>query len=456
MEAQGRTQRGSRRKRKLTVAPEADMASAVPTGTDHQPAEATVRGDRPQKVEVAKGSRQIVVSLEQADYDRVWKDARAVRQLLDAQLEQFPELFPAGMAQGYQLCGLLPESVKLPGVRLRQFKLTSAPRVKYTLRPSFVAPYLVGTVDQLEFPLRLRRYGVPYDLITCIFGHNDMFWYRLELSLGRNSLAGTTLRASGKVPEDLTADEHHTKQCGEKVFAAITTGGGCTLGIAVTAAADEASLVEAYDQFRKEAHDVQPEYSPVTVNTDGWAATRSAWSQLFPSVVLILCFLHGFLKIRDRCRKNRELHTRVWDAYRAPTAALFRQQLTELETWSSSQKWPAPVQQAITKLVNRADHYAVSYDHPTGKRTSNEVDRLTNHLTRLMYAGKHLHGHLRSATLRLRGSKLVQNFLPFAKRSNHPREYVSPAHRVNKKLFHQHWLHNLYLSASMRGFHTAT
>jgi len=27
----------------------------------------------------------------------------------------------------------------------------------------------------------------------------------------------------------------------------------------------------------------------------------------------VLCFLHGFLKIRDRCRKARDLHTRVWE-----------------------------------------------------------------------------------------------------------------------------------------------
>ena len=146
----------------------------------------------------------------------------------------------------------------------------------------------------------------------------------------------------------------------------------------------------------------------------------------------------------------------MWDVYRAPTAVEFRRELTELDEWSSSQDLPAPVREAIVKLVKHADNYAVSYDHPTGKRTSNEVDRLTNHLTRLMDSGKHLHGHLSSATLRLRGSKLVHNFLPFAERPNHPREYLSPAHRLNKKVFHQHWLHNLFLSASMRGIHART
>lgn len=454
MEAQGRTQRGCRRKRKVAVEVDAALSETVIAA---QPlTEKIVPEVRPKKVEVAKGARQIVVALQPDEYHRLWKDSRAVRQLVDSQWEQFPELFPTEMSQGYHLCGLLPESIKLPGVQLRQIKLKAAPGVKYTLRPSFVAPYLIGTVDELAGPLLLRRYGVPYEILTRLFGHNDMFWYRMEVSLGRNSLAGTTLRASGKLPEDLSADEHHTKQCGEKAFVAITTGGGCTLGVAVTDAADEVSLTTVYGEFRDEARDIQPDYSPSTVNTDGWAATRAAWSTLFPSIILILCFLHGFLKIRDRCRKNHDLHARVWDVYRAPTAMEFRRQLTELEVWSSSQDLPAPVRQAITKLVNHAEDYAVSYDSPTGKRTSNEVDRLTNHLTRLMYSGKHLHGHLSSATLRLRGSKLVHNFLPFAERSNHPRDFVSPAHRLNKKVFHEHWLHNLYLSASMRGFHITT
>ena len=32
---------------------------------------------------------------------------------------------------------------------------------------------------------------------------------------------------------------------------------------------------------------------------------------------MVLCFLHGFLKVRDRCRKASDLHRRVWDVYRA-------------------------------------------------------------------------------------------------------------------------------------------
>ncbi|MFV0446468.1 MAG: hypothetical protein ACK5Q5_23085, partial [Planctomycetaceae bacterium] len=63
--------------------------------------------------------------------------------------------------------------------------------------------------------------------------------------------------------------------------------------------------------------------APQTVNTDGWAATQNAFQALFGTITVVLCFLHGFLKIRDRCRKAHDLHQRIWDVYRAATAEEF-------------------------------------------------------------------------------------------------------------------------------------
>jgi len=39
---------------------------------------------------------------------------------------------------------------------------------------------------------------------------------------------------------------------------------------------------------------------PATVNTDGWSATQRAWLNLFPMIILIECFLHAFIKIREQ------------------------------------------------------------------------------------------------------------------------------------------------------------
>ena len=78
-----------------------------------------------------------------------------------------------------------------------------------------------------------------------------------------------------------------------------------------------------YGVFRDEAHHLDPEYRPETVNTDGWAATQAAWRTLFQGVTLILCFLHAFLKIRERAVHLKEtfdgLRERVWEAYMRPT-----------------------------------------------------------------------------------------------------------------------------------------
>ncbi|MFM9963069.1 MAG: hypothetical protein ACKV2Q_17825 [Planctomycetaceae bacterium] len=91
--------------------------------------------------------------------------------LIHEQVQQTPELFPAGISAGFRLTGRLAESAKLPGIRLRQ--------------------------------LRVKN-GV--------------------------------------------ADEHHADWCGEKGYLSMTA---------------------------------------------------------------ILCYLHGFLKIRDRCRKAFALHKRI-------------------------------------------------------------------------------------------------------------------------------------------------
>ena len=104
-------------------------------------------------------------------------------------------------------------------------------------------------------------------------------------------------------------------------------GGECLLGMPLTTSADEAHLQEAYGQFAAEARDVDPGYTPQTAGTDGWAATQNAFGALFSTIVSVLCYLHGFLKIRDRCRQARELHQRICDVYRAATAEEFRRRM---------------------------------------------------------------------------------------------------------------------------------
>ena len=347
-----------------------------------------------------RGAKQIVLPMTRPQYDDLWHDAERTRAFLAGWASSAPELFPAGFDQGYRLHGFGRPSRKLPGLKLR--KIVLADDTIYWLRPSFVTSYMTGTVEELAYPLLLAEHGVPPWLLTLGFGHSDMYWQRIIERLGRNSLVGTTVRDAARLPAHLAADEHHADWAGQKGYIATTVGGGCILGVAL--------------------------------------------------ITVVLCFLHGFLKIRDRCRKARDLHRRVWDVYRAATAEEFRRRMNELQQWCAPQTWTAPVREALTKLWNKTESYVVAYAHPGCHRTSNAVDRPMNRLCRLMYAGRGLHGHQSSSELRLRGWALVLNFRPYAPRSNRPRTHDSPAHRLNGKRYHEHWLHNLMVSSSLMGF----
>ncbi len=407
------------------------------------------RERKPTPPQPSRGGKQIVIPMTRTQYDETWHDPERIRAFVDGWVGSAPELFPAGFDQGYDLHGFGRESRKLPGVKLR--KIILADGTSYWLRPSFITAYMTGTVDRLAYPLLLASHGVPPWLLTIGFGHSEMFWYRLIERLGRGSLVGTTVRDPARLPTHLAADEHHADWAGQKGYIATTVGGGCLLGVALTPSADDVHLREAYGVFAAEARDVEPDYAPETVNTDGWAATRNAFLGLFPSIAVVLCFLHGFLKVRDRCRKAHDLHRRVWDVYRAATAEEFRRRMGAFQQWCGTQAWTAPVREMLTKLWNKTESYVVAYDHPGCHRTSNAVDRPMNRLCRLMYAGRGLHGHQGSSESRLRGWALLMNFRPYAPRGKGPRAFDSPAHRLNGKRYHEHWLHNLMASTSLMG-----
>ncbi len=85
-------------------------------------------------------------------------DPRAFRQYLGRMIEQSPELFPASIEQGYKLHSILPESKKMSGIRLRRIELVATEgdtTPVFTVRPSFVLPYMMGYTDDVEKALFL-------------------------------------------------------------------------------------------------------------------------------------------------------------------------------------------------------------------------------------------------------------------------------------------------------------
>ena len=286
-----------------------------------------------------------------------------------------------------------------------------------------------------------------------------MYWHRLECSLGRFSLVGTTVASAEKLPAHLVADEKHTTAEGEKVYLAATAGAGCVLGLAVAQSPGHEDLEAAYAKFRNEAQCLDPQYHPETVNTDGWAATQSAWRALFPKVALILCFLHAFLKIRDRAKHLGAtfdaLRKQVWEAYHADSARSFSQRLRRLREWALVHVGKEVVREKVLALCGKKKAFVVAYSHPGCHRTSNLVDRLLRRLDYRLYCAQHLHGSTAANEQGLRGWALIQNFAPSCPWTNRQTpELRSPAERLNGKRYHTEWLQNLLVSASLAGYRT--
>ena len=408
---------------------------------------------------VTKVSKRIILPIALNRYNELSQDAPAFRSWLDTMIANYPELFPADITLGYTLHDILPPSVKMPAVCLRRIRLKGRDehgRVQvFTIASSEVMPYMTGYTDEVEKALFLRRFSVPFWGLTYVFGRNDGYWYRLSSHLGRYEIMGTTVKTPARLPDHLLADEKHVRFNGHKAYIATTVGADCVLGASLALKADEVALTEAYGQFKEEAHHLNPDYQPQTVNTDGWAATQKAWLTLFVTITIIECFLHAFLKIRDRCQKRwqsvwPDIQQRVWNIYHAADAQNFRQQTTDLLTWAQNTVSGTALE-AIQKLCAKTDKFVLAFDFPQAYRTSNMLDRHMEPMARWLSDARFFHGHWHSAELQVRSWALFHNFQPYCPRTKISQLYISPAHNLNDRVYHHNWLHNLLISTSAAG-----
>jgi hypothetical protein len=399
----------------------------------------------------SRGHRTICLPVPEDAYSQAINDPPAFRRLLDDGFRRAPELFPPDFARGYELKDVRT-SVK-QGIPIRRILLKD--KTAYSIRPSFLMPYMTARTAEVEGPLFLRKFGVPFWALAEVFGADPMYWYRLECGLGRFSVVGTTVRQAD-VPVHLLADEHHQPLDGQKVYIATTVGSGCCLGAEPAEAAGTDDLKAAYAVFKEEARDVAPNYTPETVSTDGWKGTQAAWKALFKRAVILLCFLHGWLKIRDRAKHLKDLFLevsrRVWEAYRAPERRSFGQRLRRLREWAGKHLGGV-VLENVLDLCRKGRRFAVAYRHPGGHRTSNMLDRQMRGMNRYFDHGQHLHGSLGACRLHCRAWALLWNFAPWHPATTRENEgWRCPAERLNRHRYHDCWLQNLLVSASLGGY----
>lgn len=123
-------------------------------------------------------------------------------------------------------------------------------KTSFTIRPSFIMPYMSGLTDLVERALLMRKYSVPFHALSYSFGGSAHAGFRMEQSLGQNSIVGTTVHQCSELPQHVVDDEKHTRETGEKAYVATTVAKNCFFGVAIAENANETELTKAYGVFK--------------------------------------------------------------------------------------------------------------------------------------------------------------------------------------------------------------
>jgi hypothetical protein len=97
----------------------------------------------------ARGPKTICIPRSQEQYERIVDDPVLFRDLLDQQIEAAPEPFPPEIHRGYRMKDLYTS--RKTGWRLRRIDLRNDEC--YSVRPSFLMPYLCGRTEDVQAPL---------------------------------------------------------------------------------------------------------------------------------------------------------------------------------------------------------------------------------------------------------------------------------------------------------------
>lgn len=400
-------------------------------------------------------NRTIVLPLTAEIYENFMKDNDLAHKMLGELHTSHPELFPPSMSSGYKLNGKTRFSKKMAGFQMRKVKIAG---INYQIRPSYILPYCREEVGFVSKGLFLLKFGVPFWALAFVFGYNSAWWYRMFIFLSKYDIVGTTIYKPEDLPAHLIGDEHHIKVKGEKKYVATTVGANCFLGMCVCDSVSEESLTAGYSVFKTESQRVAIDYEPVSVNTDGWAATQKAWEQLYKTIQIIECFLHAFLKVRDRATKKMHYFfhiagDKIWDIYKATTKRSLAQKIRRLREWTNATVADCPMKTNILKLCAKKGKWMKHIDNPLAHKTSNMLDRLMRAMKKHKLNSQMFHSTTEATTKNFRAFALIYNFTPSSPSvwKENP-EWKSPAARLNRKIYADNWLENLLLSAKRQQF----
>ena len=396
----------------------------------------------------------IVLNISKNEYSLFIANAVLCKAIIKKSIESYPELFPEGTSgNNFQLNGSTRVSKKT-GYRLKKIIIAG---LHYEIRPAWLLSYQRGESKDVKWAIFLIKFGVPFWALALVFGKYAMYWYRLFVSLARNSIVGTTIKRI-PTPVNLIADEEHTRTKGNKSYIATTIAKGCILGVEVAKSAGETDLKKAYNVFKQEALDLNPDYQPKTINTDGWTPLRKVLKELWVNVTLIQCILHAYIKIRDRATKKLRASfdvakEKIWNCYNAVNKREFSQRVRRLKQWTKKSVEESPMKNNILDFCNKRDKWNLFYNHPQAYRTSNMLDRIMKQMSRFIFNNQYFHASNESATKLMRAFALLHNFAPYCpwtiKLNN---KWKSPFERVNELRYANDWFENLMIATSLGGY----
>ncbi len=104
----------------------------------------------------SRNNRTICLPICKEEYGTIIDNVQQFRHFLDCSYEKMPELFPQNFSQGYQLKDhrmSLKRKIKIRRIELRD-------KTSYSIRPSFLMPYMTAHTDEVEDALFFRKFGV--------------------------------------------------------------------------------------------------------------------------------------------------------------------------------------------------------------------------------------------------------------------------------------------------------
>jgi len=99
--------------------------------------------------EPTRGPKTIGIPCSQEQYERIVDDPALFREWLDCQIDSAPELFPPEIHRGYRMKDSYAS--RKTGWKIRRIDLRNDE--SYSVRPSFLMPYLSGHTEDVQAPL---------------------------------------------------------------------------------------------------------------------------------------------------------------------------------------------------------------------------------------------------------------------------------------------------------------